>query len=100
MRSWGAAFGTESFRGHAGLRAWVAALDEGMEGLVVLIDEARITGEGVVLMRSHGHNRSRLTQMELLTPVFWQEIRFRDGLIYGVMQINEPPAGWEEAPIT
>src|SRR5438552_14298406 len=65
MGSWGAAFGTESFRGHDGLRAWVAAVDEGWEDFAVGIDEAKITGEGVLLLRGHGHGRSRETHIEL-----------------------------------
>jgi hypothetical protein len=100
MGSWGAAFGTESFRGHGGLRAWVAALDEGWEGLVVVLDEAKITREGVLLQRGHTTARSRATHMEL-SAAFWQKGTFRDGLISSLVQIDEPPPEWDEAtPIT
>jgi ketosteroid isomerase-like protein len=101
MGPWGAVLGTESFRGHDGLRAWVAALEEGWEDLAVEIDEARITGEGVVLVRGHSRGRSRGTHMEFSTPRFWQRSTYRDGLIFSVEQFDEPPPEWDEAtPIT
>jgi hypothetical protein len=101
MGSMGAAFGVESFRGHDGLRAWVAAIDEGWESFAVEIDEARITGEGVVLLRSHGGGRSRGTKLELSMPRFWQRSTYRDGLIFKVEHLDEPPPEWDEAtPIT
>ena len=101
MGPWGAVLGTESFRGHDGLRAWVAAIEEGWEDLAVEIDEARITGDGVVLARGHSSGRSRDTHMELSTPRFWQRSTYRDGLIFSVEQFDEPPPEWDEAtPIT
>jgi hypothetical protein len=101
MGSLGAAFGTESFRGHDGIRALASALDEGFEGFAVEIDEAKITSEGLLLVRGNSHARSRDTHMELSIPAFWQEIAFRDDLILSVAQFDGPPPGWEEAtPIT
>jgi hypothetical protein len=101
MGSIGAAFGAESFRGHDGLRKWVAAIDEGWESFAVEIDEARITGEGVVLLRSHGGGRSRGTHMELAIPRFWQRSTYRDDLIFSVEHLDEPPPEWDDAtPIT
>jgi ketosteroid isomerase-like protein len=96
-----AAFGAESFSGHAGLRAWVAAIEEGWEDFAVEIDEARISGEGVALVRSHARGRSRGTHMELSIPRFWQRSTYRDGLLFSVEQFDEPPPEWDEAtPIT
>jgi ketosteroid isomerase-like protein len=101
MGSMGAAAGTDAYRGHDGLREWVAALDEGFESFAVEIDEAKITSEGVLLVRGHSHGRSRGTHMELSIPAYWQEIAFRDGLCLSVVQFDGPPPGWEEAtPIT
>jgi ketosteroid isomerase-like protein len=97
MGPWGAVLGTESFRGHDGLRAWVAAIEEGWESMTVEIDEARITGEGVVLVRGHSRGRSRGTHMELSIPRFWQRSTYRDGLIFSVEQFDEPPTEWDEA---
>jgi ketosteroid isomerase-like protein len=97
MGSMGAAFGTESFRGHDGLRAWVAAIEEGWESFTVDIDEARITGDGVVLVRSHAHGRSRDTHIELSIPAYWQRVTVRDGLIFSVDHLDEPPPEWDEA---
>jgi ketosteroid isomerase-like protein len=101
MGSVGPAVGTESLRGHDGFRAMVAAIEEGWESFTVEIDEARITGEGVVLARGHSRGRSRGTHMELSTPRFWQRSTYRDGLIFSVEQFDEPPPGRDEAtPIT
>jgi hypothetical protein len=100
MGSMGAAFGTESFRGHGSLRAWAAALDEAWENLGVEIDEAKITREGVLLIRGHTYGRSRDTHIDLSIPAFWQEARFRDGLILSVIQFDEPPPEWDAATPT
>jgi SnoaL-like protein len=101
MGSMGAAFGTEAFRGHDGLHVWASALDEGFESFAVEIDEARITSEGVVLVRGHSHGRSRGTHIDLSLPAYWQEIAFREGLVWSVVQIDDPPPEWDEAtPIT
>jgi ketosteroid isomerase-like protein len=101
MGPWGAVLGTESFRGHDGLRAWVAAIEEGWESMAVEVDEARITREGVVLARGHSRGRSRGTHMELSIARFWQRSTYRDGLIFSVEQFDEPPPEWDEAtPIT
>ena len=61
----GAAFGVTAFRGHDGLHAWVAAINEGFEAFVVEIDEARITGAGALLLRGHSQARSLGTQIDL-----------------------------------
>ena len=97
MGSMGAAFGTEAFRGHDGLRAWVAAIDEGLEGFVVQIDEARITSEGDLLLRGRTSAQARVTHAMLSIPSYWQEIGFRDGLVVRVIHFDEPPSGWDDA---
>ena len=97
----GAAFGTEAFRGHDGLREWASALGEGFEDFAADIDEAKITTEGVLLLRGHNHGRSRGTHIDLSTPAFWQQVTFRDGLAFMVVQFDEPPPEWDDAtPIT
>ena len=97
----GAAAGTDAYRGHDGLREWVSEIDEGFESFAVVIDEAKITREGVLLLRNHSNGRTRGTHMELSTPEGWQQIEFRDGLALTVVEFHEPPAGWDEAtPVT
>jgi ketosteroid isomerase-like protein len=99
----GAAFGTESLRGHGGLRALVAAIEEAWDNFAVEIDEARITGEDVALTRAHARGRSRGTNIEIPVAPFWQRTTYRDGLILSVEQFefDEPPPEWDEAtPIT
>ena len=88
--------GTDPGRGHDGLRALVAAIGESFESLATAIDEARVTREGVLLLRNHGSYRSRGTHEEHLAAG-WQEVEFRDGLISTVMMLDESPAGWDQA---
>jgi hypothetical protein len=92
----GAALGTEAFCGHDGLRALVSAPGEGFESYAAEIDEAKITREGVLLLRGHVDTRSRGTHMELSMEI-WQEIEFRNGLAFNLVQFDKPPAGWDEA---
>ena len=99
LGSMGAALGTDAFRGHDGLRALVAALQDGMEVFEVEIDEARVTDEGDLVLRGHSRARFRAPDMELSSPPFWQQGAFRDGLILSVVQMDEPPSGWEEATV-
>ena len=47
MGSERAAFGTEAFRGHDGLRELVAAVSEGVDSFEAVIDGARITSEWI-----------------------------------------------------
>lgn len=92
----GAALGTEAFCGRDGLRALVSALGEGFESYAAEIDEAKITREGVLLLRGHVDTRSRGTHMDLSMEI-WQEIEFRDGLAFNLVQFDRAPAGWDEA---
>jgi hypothetical protein len=32
-----------------------------------------------------------------LSMEIWQEIEFRDGLAFNLVQFDRPPAGWDEA---
>jgi len=92
----GAALGTETFRGHEGIRAWVAALAEGFENLTTAIDEARVTGAGILLVRGHNYALSTSAQVEL-SMQNWQEIEFSEGLILRVAEFDGAPAAWDEA---
>jgi ketosteroid isomerase-like protein len=92
----GAALGTDAFHGHDGLRALVSALGEGFESYAAVIDEAKISRDGVLLLRGHVHTRSRGTHMELSMQI-WQEIEFREGLAFNLVQFDRPTAAWDEA---
>jgi SnoaL-like domain len=99
MGPMGAAF--RDLRGHDGLRAWASAIAEGFEGLQATIEEARVTGEGMLLLRAHARGRARDTDVEVSLPVFWQQIEFCEGRIRRVVQFDEPPPGWGTAtPVT
>jgi hypothetical protein len=92
----GAVDGADVYRGHTGLREFASALAEGFESVATEIDEARLTGDGVLLVRSDTHARSRGTHMELSLQV-WQQIAFRDGLILTVVQLEDQPPDWDQA---
>jgi ketosteroid isomerase-like protein len=95
-----AAFGTNVFRGHDGLREMVAAVEEGFDSYEAEQYESRITSDGVLLMRGEIQVRSRGTGIELSTPTFWGSW-FRDGLFLITEVFGGPPPGWDEAtPIT
>jgi hypothetical protein len=99
MGPMGAAF--RSFRGHDGLREWASALAEGFEGFQANIDEARVTGDGVLLLRAHARGRARDGGVEVSLPVFWQQMEFHEGCIKRVVQFEESPPGWGTAtPVT
>jgi ketosteroid isomerase-like protein len=96
----GAALGTEAFRGHDGLRAFVSEVGEGFDTFSTEIKEARIGRDGQLLVHGHVLARSRGTHLELSMEA-WQEAEFRDGLIFAVTQLPTPPVGWDEAtPVT
>ena len=95
-----AAFGTEVFRGHDGLRALVAAVEEGFESYNAERYETRITSDGALVTRGEIRVRSSGTGIELSTPTFWRG-EFRDDLILLSEILDGPPPGWDEvAPIT
>jgi hypothetical protein len=96
MGSMGAAFGTEAFRGHNGLREFVTGISEGTDSFEAVIDGARITSEGILQLFGHNNARSSVNHIEV-SRSFWQEIEFRDGLILTVVPFDEPPPGWDEA---
>ena len=62
-----------------------------------MIDEARITLEGVLLLRKHSNGRTRGYHMDVSTPRGWQAIVFREGLCVTVVEFHAPPPGWDEA---
>jgi ketosteroid isomerase-like protein len=91
-----AAFGTEVFRGHDGLRALVAAIEEGFESYNAERYETRITSDGALVTRGEIRVRSSGTGIELSTPTFWRG-EFRDDLILLSEILDGPPPGWDEA---
>ncbi len=65
MGSMGAAFGTEAFRGHDGLRELVAAVSEGVDSFEAVIDGARITSEWILQLFGHNNARSSVNHIEV-----------------------------------
>jgi len=92
----GATLGSDVYHGHHGLREIIAAINESFESYAVAIDEAKITGEGILLLQFHIEARSRGYHLEL-SQQGWQEIESLDGLILRVIQRGKPPAAWSDA---
>ncbi len=96
MGSMGAAFGTEAFRGHSGLRELVTAISEGVDSYLPEIVEARVTREEALLVAFVARALASYTKIDF-TFKAWQEIEFCDGLILSITQFDGPPPGWEDA---
>jgi hypothetical protein len=92
-----AAFGTDAFHGHDGLREFVSFIDEAADSYAAEIDEVRITREGALLIHNTTHARSSGAAQLELSSKGWQAIEFRDGLILTITQSAGPPPGWDEA---
>jgi hypothetical protein len=92
----GAAFGTEAFRGHNGLREFVTGISEGVDSYATEIVEARVTREGVLLVAFAVRAQASYTKIDF-TFKAWQEIEFRDGLILSVAHLDQAPSGWDDA---
>jgi hypothetical protein len=90
-------FGTDVFRGHDGLRAFVAFIDEATETYAAQIDEARLMPEGALLVSNTTYARSSGAAGMALSSRGWQALEFRDGLILSIVQFGETPPGWAEA---
>ena len=94
--SMGAAFGTEAFRGHNGLREFVTGISEGVDSYATEIVEARVTRQGVLLVAFAVRAQASYTKIDF-TFKAWQEIEFRDGLILSVTHLDQAPSRWDEA---
>ena len=92
-----AAFGTDAFHGHDGLRELVSFIEEAADSYAAEIDEARITREGALLLCNTTHARSSGAAQLELSSKGWQAIEFRDGLILSITQFPGPPPGWDDA---
>jgi ketosteroid isomerase-like protein len=90
-------FGADAFRGHEGLRAFVAFIGEASDSYAAEIDEARITPEGALLVSNTTHARSSGAARMELSARGWQALEFRDGLILSIVQFGGTPPGWAEA---
>ena len=72
----GDAFQGEPYRGHDGVRAWLAALDESFETWTITAHEVHERGETVVVL-GNVHFRGRGSGVEADQPVAWVA-RFRE----------------------
>jgi ketosteroid isomerase-like protein len=89
--------GTDTHRGHDGLRTFVKELEEASVEHVTEIDEARVTTDGRLLLEFTNRVRtSGAAKMELVLKG-WQEGEFRDGRILTVIMLEKPPAEWDHA---
>jgi hypothetical protein len=94
----GAAVGVDAFKGHKGLREFVAAIADGVDGYWTTIDEARVTLDRRLLLRGRAGGRSSLLGMELAMES-WQQLEFRGERILRVAQLEGQPQEWEAASV-
>jgi ketosteroid isomerase-like protein len=74
----GGAFSAEPFRGHDGVREWLAGLDENFDRWELEVHEIREAGDDGVVALGRIRARGRGSGVELDQPVGWF-IRVRDG---------------------
>jgi ketosteroid isomerase-like protein len=87
------------YRGHSGLRAFVADAASVFDAISCRILEIREADEHVLVRASQeGHSRALDLQAAMR---FGQIAEFHDGLIHRVVQTGDPPPAWADAvPIT
>jgi ketosteroid isomerase-like protein len=83
------------WRGHEGLSRFIEICRRDFQSFEASIVEARSDDE-VVLVRGNVKVVMR-TVPEPLESRFGQVITFRDGLLHGVVQTDDPPPGWADA---
>jgi ketosteroid isomerase-like protein len=75
----GGALQSEPYRGHEGVRAWLAGVDENFETWELITDQWHERGETLVVL-GRIHARGRGSGIELDQPIAWVA-DFRDGLL-------------------
>jgi len=90
-----AVFG-ERFIGHDGLRSMVHEFSENTSSLKIEILEAKTATDGMLLIKQRLSVTSAVVGVGVSLDA-WQEMEFRDGLILGFTNFEEPPPGWDKA---
>ena len=82
-------FGGEPYRGHDGLRAWLADIEENFERLDPWLDETRAAGDDRVLALGGISFRARESGVEMAERTGWV-FEFRNGLLRRMMFYGSP----------
>jgi ketosteroid isomerase-like protein len=82
----------EPYRGHDGVRAWVADIRENFERFGPWVDEARAVGEDRVVVLGGIKGRARESGVDMAERMGWV-CEFRDGLVRRMMFYGS----WREA---
>jgi ketosteroid isomerase-like protein len=82
----------EPYRGHDGVRAWVADIRENFERFGPWLDEARAVGEDRVVVLGGINGRARESGVDMAERMGWV-CEFRDGLVRRMMFYGS----WREA---
>ena len=85
-------FSGEPYRGHDGVRAWVADIQENFERFEPWLDEARAVGDDRVVASGGISFRARESGVDMAERMGWV-YEFRDGLVRRMMFY----ASWSEA---
>jgi ketosteroid isomerase-like protein len=86
---------TGSYRGHAGVRRWLAEMDEGWSSWAVRMETAREVGE-CVLVEATLSARSAVNDIEM-SHRFWIVWELRDGRLVRGTHYAEPEEARREA---
>ena len=81
------------FRGHAGLRDWMAELTGAFDGFAPRIMEIRKSGDRL-LVRGDAIGTSQVMGVDTATAPFGQVIEFRNRRILRVTHTDDPPTNW------
>ena len=77
-------FSGEPYRGHDGVRAWVAEIEENFERFDPWLDEARAVGDDRVVASGGIRFRARGSGVDMAERMGWV-YEFRDGLVRRMM---------------
>ena len=87
-------FSGEPFRGHDGVRAWIADIHENFERLEPWLDEARAAGDDRVVAFGGISFRARESGVDMAERVGWV-FEFRNGLLRRMMFYGSPSEALE-----
>jgi ketosteroid isomerase-like protein len=91
-----AGFGGEPYRGHDGLRAWIADIQENFERFDPWLDEVRAVGDDRVVAVGGIRFRARESGIDMSERLGWV-YEFRNGLLRRMMFYGSPSEALEAA---
>jgi hypothetical protein len=94
-----AGFSGEPYRGHGGLRAWLADIRDNFDRFDPWLDEARVAGEDRVLALGGISFRAMESGIDMAEQMGWV-FEFRTGLLRRMMFYGSPSEALEAAGLS